>query len=188
MFFNGAFDPLMLSLWSLSTGATTFYRQNIVKAIVSLVLLCVGIYVLYDASVGIEAVLGSAFFEFGALFFITKFFFLVEDNEILIERLQKQLAEARRSPGKEFFFTLFFKSLSKKGMGMALSYYYNFIVPTAANLSADDENGGQTAISMEIGRGQFEPYTLTKSHLLGEISQNFLLTFFSLYSSYFGWI
>ncbi len=41
-------------------------------------------------------------------------------------------------------------------MGMALSYFYNFIVPTTANISDD----GPTAIDMEIKRGQFEQFNL----------------------------
>ena len=104
MFFNGGFDPFMLSIWALGTGATKFYRQYLIKIGVSLVLLAVGIYLLHDADAGIEATVGSAFFEFGALFFITKFFFMVEDNEIIIERLEKQLEEAKRSPGKNVVF------------------------------------------------------------------------------------
>jgi len=57
-------------------------------------------------------------FEIGALFFISKFFFLGEDDEMKIERLEKELEEARRSPG----------------MGLALSYFYNFVLPTASNI------------------------------------------------------
>jgi len=95
-------------------------------------------------------IIGDSFFEIGALFFISKFFFLAEDTEWQIERLEKELDEARKSPG----------------MGLALSYYYNFIVPTAANLSGPEEDGGQTAIDMEVKRGEFQPFTLTRSQLL----------------------
>lgn len=55
---------------------------------------------------------------------------------------------------------------------MALSYFYNFILPTAANLNSKSENGGKTPIDMEIARGQFEPYTLTKSELLIFVPRN----------------
>lgn len=49
---------------------------------------------------------------------------------------------------------------------MALSYYYNFIVPTAANLRNPNEDDGRTPVDMEIKRGEFEPYTLKKSQLI----------------------
>src|SRR5689334_20190257 len=67
------------------------------------------------------AIVGPALFEIGALFFISKFFFLGEDDEKRIERLEQELEDARRSPG----------------MGLALSYFYNFLLPTAVNLRPD---------------------------------------------------
>lgn len=48
---------------------------------------------------------------------------------------------------------------------MALSYFYNFVVPTAANLSGEPQID---SINMEIARGQFETYTLAQSSLLGK--------------------
>lgn len=41
----------------------------------------------------------QAFFEIGALFFISKMFFLGEDDEKTIKDLMKELEEARASPG-----------------------------------------------------------------------------------------
>jgi len=93
---------------------------------------------------------GFAIFEIGVLFFVSKFFFLQEDEELQIERLESQLEEALRSPGT----------------GMALSYFYNFILPTCANLSSKEENHGVTMIDMEIARGQFDTFSLTNSSLL----------------------
>lgn len=50
---------------------------------------------------------GESLFEIGALFFISKFFFISEGDEQRIERLERQLKEARESPGayKSFTFT-----------------------------------------------------------------------------------
>jgi hypothetical protein len=46
-------------------------------------------------------------------------------------------------------------------MGMALSYFYNFVLPTAANLRSDtDEDGPTTPIDMELERGKFQRYSL----------------------------
>jgi hypothetical protein len=49
---------------------------------------------------------------------------------------------------------------------MALSYFYNFVLPTAANLNGSDENNGKTPIAMEVKRGTFVDYELQHSYLL----------------------
>jgi len=49
---------------------------------------------------------------------------------------------------------------------MALSYYYNFILPTAANLRDKEEEEPLTPIDMEVERGKFQDFTLTKGQLL----------------------
>ena len=147
MFFDGGLTPLLISVWTLVTGATMFRKMNVIRIIVSTILLVVGVTILRVQDQVSTLSIGYALFEIGALFFINKFFFLAEDNELWIERLERQLEEAKRSPG----------------VGMAMSYFYNFIVPTAANLRTKEE--GATPIDMEISRGQFQEYTLKHSEL-----------------------
>jgi len=100
-------------------------------------------------------VFGTSIFEMGALFFIQKFFFVAEGDEVRIERLENELKEAKRAPG----------------MGMALSYFYNFIIPTAVNLRNEEEEEC-TPIDMEIKRGEMAEYSLKKSHLLVFVPRN----------------
>lgn len=67
----------------------------------------------------LTAVFAPACLELGVVFLISKFFFMAEDAELQVERLEEMLAEARRSPG----------------VGLAMSYFFNFLVPTCANLN-----------------------------------------------------
>ncbi|CAF4253440.1 unnamed protein product, partial [Rotaria magnacalcarata] len=87
-----------------------------------------------------QLAVGYALFATALLILTTKFFFLIEDEQVRIERLERELKKAKQSAG----------------MGMALSYFYNFIVPTAANIRSMDE--GHTPIDMEVSRGKFEEY------------------------------
>lgn len=147
MFFDGGLTPLLISTWTIVTGATMFRKRNIIKICASAVLLVTGIVLLKTQQDVSVTSIGYSLFEIGALFFISKFFFLVEDSELWIERLERQLEEAKRSPG----------------VGMAMSYFYNFIVPTAANLRTKEE--GDTPIDMEVGKGQFQEYMLKHNEL-----------------------
>jgi len=67
-------------------------------------------------------------------------------TEKRIERLESELEEAKRSPG----------------MGMALSYYYNFIIPTAANIRKDEP----TPVDIEISRGNNVNSMMKSNHIL----------------------
>eukprot|EP01114_Cavostelium_apophysatum_P019189 TRINITY_DN6114_c0_g1_i1.p1 TRINITY_DN6114_c0_g1~~TRINITY_DN6114_c0_g1_i1.p1 ORF type:complete len:288 (-),score=66.93 TRINITY_DN6114_c0_g1_i1:167-1030(-) len=147
-----------MSAWAVATGASMFRKKNAIKTFTSIALCVVGIVLLglYTRSQDTVEAVGQGLFEIGALFFISKFFFMAEDSELMVERLEKELKEARASPG----------------MGMAMSYFYNFVVPTAANLNSDDENGGVTDIDAEIKRGEFQKYQLSPSKLLLFIPRN----------------
>jgi len=151
LLFNGGLTPLLLSVWAFITGPRSFHGRNAIKMASSMFLVGVGSYLVgIQTKEEVTEAIGSVFFETGALFFISKMFFLEEDDESRIERLEKQLAEAMVSAGA----------------GMALSYYYNFVLPTAANLNGKEEQNGKTPISMEVKRGVFEDYELQHSNLL----------------------
>lgn len=146
LFFNGGFNPLIVSTWAVFTGSVLFRKMNAIKMLSSAIIFGIGYWLLMSAGEEDTArLIGGAFFEVGALFFVSKFFFLGEDSELVIERLEKQLAEAQQSAG----------------MGMALSYYYNFVLPTCANL-----RDATTPIDMEIEKGKFTTYQLEHSQLL----------------------
>ena len=71
------------------------------------------------------------------MFFLSKLFFLGEDDEKTIADLQQELEESRKSAGT----------------GMALSYFFNFVLPTAAHMPSAGE---LAMIDVEVGRGVFE--------------------------------
>jgi len=151
LFFDGGLTPLVLSGWAFITGPGTFKKRNVLKVCTSMILVGIGFILLGIRSQGeVFSSVGAVLFETGAIFFVSKMFFLAEDDEMRIERLEKQLEEAMLSPGA----------------GMALSYFYNFVLPTAANLNAKNEKDGKTSVSMEVKRGVFEDYELQHSQLL----------------------
>ena len=126
--------PLLLTTWSLTTGGSSvFRRQNIIKACSAAIVFSVGFRLLQQQDeADLIAILAPACLELGVVFFITKFFFLAEDLELQVERLESELEKAKKSPG----------------VGLALSYYFNFVLPTAqacgsglAELSVSDPAG-----------------------------------------------
>ncbi|CAF2388666.1 unnamed protein product [Rotaria sp. Silwood2] len=138
---------VILSAWLVLTGPSMFRKMNLLKMATALIVLLIGIALVVIADEQNLLVVGYALFATALLILITKYFFLVEDEQIRIQRLERELRKAKQSAG----------------MGMALSYFYNFIVPTAANIRSLDE--GHTPIDMEITRGQFEEYQLKNDQL-----------------------
>ncbi|CAF2232019.1 unnamed protein product [Rotaria magnacalcarata] len=137
----------ILSIWLVLTGASMFRKINLLKLIAALIVLIIGLSLILMGNKENQLAVGYALFATALLILITKFFFLIEDEQIRIERLERELKKAKQSAG----------------MGMALSYFYNFIVPTAANIRSMAE--GHTPIDMEVSRGKFEEYQLTTDQL-----------------------
>ncbi|CAF1517839.1 unnamed protein product [Rotaria sp. Silwood1] len=137
----------ILSTWLVLTGASMFRKINLLKLGTALIVLIIGIALVAIAKEQNQLIVGYALFATALLMLITKFFFLVEDEQIRIQRLERELQKAKQSAG----------------MGMALSYFYNFVVPTAANIRSMDE--GHTPIDMEVARGKFEEYQLQNDQL-----------------------
>lgn len=121
---NSGITPIVLAVWALMLGSRLFRRQNAIKAVSAGIVFSLGYGILhwegeldmFDFS-SLIGLFGPALLELGFVFFIGKVFFLAEDAELQVERLEKDLDEARRSPG----------------LGLALSYFYNFLLPTASN-------------------------------------------------------
>ena len=96
-----------------------FRKQNIIKATIAGMIFSLG-YALANVPEDshvfewefFRETIGPVLFEIGVLFFISSFFFLGEDEETQIERLTMQLQQAQQSAG----------------MGLAQSYFYNFLV------------------------------------------------------------
>ncbi|CAF1186524.1 unnamed protein product [Didymodactylos carnosus] len=139
--------PLILTIWLVLTGASMFRKMNILKTVISSIILIIGIILVTIANEQNRPIVGYALFATALLMIITKYFFFVEDEQIRIQRLERELRKAKQSAG----------------MGMALSYFYKFIVPTAANIRSLDD--GSTPIDMEIARGKFEEYQLNNGKL-----------------------
>eukprot|EP00041_Stephanoeca_diplocostata_P016358 m.321950 g.321950 ORF g.321950 m.321950 type:complete len:467 (-) comp20339_c0_seq6:99-1499(-) len=157
--FAAGLTPAVIYSWSFFLGYGLKRGQDALRAATSMCIMAVGIGLnegrdLYDSFT-------TGLFEIGALFFIEKFFFLASDDEKIIKALRVELAEALRSPGT----------------GMAMSYFYNFVLPTAACLapptqSSTQDSATETAagddsvgVDMEKSRGVFEDYTLRTRRL-----------------------
>jgi len=156
LLFNGGISPLILASWAVFTGPSSFRRLHAIRTITAGLLFSIGLVILLITQQISIVVFGTSIFEMGALFFIQKFFFVAEGEEYKIDRLEKELEEAKRSPG----------------MGMALSYFYNFIIPTASNLRNEGDDVEHTPIDMEIKRGEMAEYSLDRSHLLVFVPRN----------------
>lgn len=152
LMFNAGLTPLVLSLWQLLTGYGLSRARDAVKVLVSGSFFAVGciVFAQYDSSDRIAEAFFGGLFEIGALFFVTKFFFVAEDDEKVMKELKQQLQEALASPGT----------------GLAMSYFYNFLLPTSLHLQPEgdepDENvpSATVGVEMEVARGQFVPFTL----------------------------
>jgi hypothetical protein len=160
IFFGAGFTPAVLALWSLATASMLVSeqrKQDLIKVGVSAVFLLIGLGLLVDVAALNDApygalvmsVFGGAFVEIVVLVFISKFFFLVEDDAKKIARLEQQLSQLRKSAS----------------YGLATSYFYNFIKPVCSHMRLPSENGGTTPIDIEVGRNQFESASLSDSTL-----------------------
>jgi hypothetical protein len=160
LLFNAGLTPFVLSLWALASGSALFRRENLVKSLFSGAVFSAGFALWQISEAGgnksvlesllsvdaptLVAVFGPAFLEIGVLFFVEKAFFLDDGDEVKIEKLEQQLVEARRG----------------MGVGLAASYFYNFLLPTASNLA-----NGETPVDVEVSRGTFRPAVLSFSRL-----------------------
>ncbi len=126
IFVNAGVAPLILCSWALLLGSSVFRRQNLLKALSAAVIFSAGYGIMnYEGEAEVDwqhvlSIFAPAFLELGVVFLISKFFFMAEDAELQVERLEEELVAVRRSPG----------------VGLAMSYYYNFLLPTCANLVA----------------------------------------------------
>ena len=123
---DGGFTPLVLALWRLLVGYGLRRRDDAVRVATAAVLIVVGYFVAaLSPDIGsvqwVSDRLGPALFAIGALFFISRLFFIAEDDEKRIKALEEELQRARQSPA----------------FGLALSYFYNFVLPVSRNLRAD---------------------------------------------------
>jgi len=125
LFFGAGLTPFVLSAWSLLTGATKFRKFNYIKCGTSLFLTVLGfiLLILSDGNSDVALLFGFNALDIGVLFFISRLFFLGEDDERTIERLEKQLNEARKAVGA----------------GIALAYFYNFLKPVCCDLYRDKD-------------------------------------------------
>eukprot|EP00039_Didymoeca_costata_P020842 m.342597 g.342597 ORF g.342597 m.342597 type:complete len:405 (+) comp21600_c0_seq1:109-1323(+) len=146
MLFLAGLTPTIIYFWSFLLGYGLRRRYDLLRVAVASIIMIAGVSIMRGES--LYETFGIGLFEIGALFFIEKFFFLVSDDEKIIKILREELAEARKSPGT----------------GMAMSYYYNFILPTASCLTGDAKT--PQGVDMEISRGKFEDYTLKNDALL----------------------
>eukprot|EP00968_Pinguiococcus_pyrenoidosus_P026429 scaffold7085_cov329-Pinguiococcus_pyrenoidosus.AAC.4 len=184
LIFAAGFTPFVLSVWALLTGVQLFRNSHIVKMVLSAVLVGIGGVVLVlipprdsaeeeGASAqedDLRELFGRGLFEIGTLFFVTKLCLLEEDEERRIARLETSLQEALESPAT----------------GLAFSYFYNFVRPTAGNLRRRDElhddadetpefprfRRGDTPVDMEISRGKFERYACAQGQLFILLPRN----------------
>eukprot|EP00040_Diaphanoeca_grandis_P019249 m.101526 g.101526 ORF g.101526 m.101526 type:complete len:457 (-) comp27333_c0_seq7:111-1481(-) len=129
--------PAVLYFWSFCVGYGLRRSQDFLRVVFSVTLMAIGFSIWQGTD--LQVMIWHGIFEIGALFFIEKFFFLAADDEKIIKDLKARLDAALRSPGT----------------GMAMSYYYNFVLPTASCMKED-----AITIDMEKSRGVFEDYRL----------------------------
>mmetsp|Transcript_23422 Transcript_23422/g.61319 ORF Transcript_23422/g.61319 Transcript_23422/m.61319 type:complete len:456 (-) Transcript_23422:182-1549(-) len=138
--FAAGLTPAVIYSWSFFLGYGLRRTQDLLRALSSATIMAVGAGMMNSGSGESYELFAAGLFEIGVLFFVEKFFFLAGDEEKIIKALRLELHEALRSPGT----------------GMAMSYFYNFVLPTASCLAGDHPD-----IDMEKSRGVFEDYTLS---------------------------
>jgi hypothetical protein len=86
--FNAGLTPVIFSAWAICTGLGVKNRENAIKGFTGALSLLLGLYLRRAENLrDVVMVLGPALFEIGALFFISKMFFLGEDDEKTIADL-----------------------------------------------------------------------------------------------------
>jgi len=149
LFHDAGLTPFVLSVWALLTGSTKFKKENIIKVFSSFFLLTIGIIFVISSKESYLPMISSALIEIAALFIISRLFFLREDSELMVERLDKQLEQIQNS----------------LPANLALSYFYSFILPLARGL-----NNNQLAVKLSVNNN--EEYILTKNVMTIFIPRN----------------
>ena len=136
--YGAGFIPSVMAAWALFTGAPSYRKYNAIKVATGGILTVIGIILLASSGQESMNVIGTSMCEVGTLFVISRLFFLAEDSEREIEKLQKQLKEARQATGA----------------GLALSYFYNFLQRMVKDLSDlsnnNDKNGEESKLGKKI--------------------------------------
>ena len=94
-------------------------------------------------------VIAQGSLEIAILFVVSKFFWLTEDDEEKMKRLEDTVELLTNS----------------MATGLANSYFFNFVLPVCDHLLLASESKDGTPIDLEIARGQFESTTLHDRHL-----------------------
>jgi hypothetical protein len=160
VFFGAGFTPFVFNFWSFLTapGPRAIKgrrKQDLIRVAVSAVWVAVGLGMISKATEGLPygavllGVFGGSMVEIVVLIAIQKFLWFAEDDAKKIQRLEDTIEQLRHSAS----------------YGLALSYYYNFIIPICSHLRLPSENGGVTPIDLEIGKNQFSQGELTDSSL-----------------------
>jgi len=151
---SSGLTPFMLSLWAFASGWSERRRQNMIRIASSSIFVASGITLLiYYAVDQSPKIFGNGFFGIGILFFISKLFFLVKDDDFIIKELQEKLKEALASPS----------------YGLACSYYYNFVLPIAGKIKAhckDKDASFRVPVEVETAPREFVPSEMVFSELL----------------------
>jgi hypothetical protein len=167
VFFGAGFTPFVFNFWAFVTapGSRAIKgrrKQDLVRVVVSLVWVAVGMGMISVASAPLPygavmlGVFGGAMVEIVVLIAIQKFFWFAEDDAKVIQRLEETVEQLRTSAS----------------YGLALSYFYNFVLPICSHLRVPAENNGVTPIDIEIGKNQFSQGELTDSSLYILVPRN----------------
>ncbi|GBG29988.1 Hypothetical Protein FCC1311_062082 [Hondaea fermentalgiana] len=147
LFVSAGITPAVIFGWSLLLGRGLQRSKDLVRVLVSGILIAAGVAIWTEDEGSLHEEFAMGLVSIGALFFLEKFFFIGADSETELLDTKRRLALALSSPGR----------------GMAMSYFFNFVVPTVSCLAAEPND--PTPVDMEKRRGEFEQYELKSSVL-----------------------
>jgi hypothetical protein len=167
VFFGAGFTPFIFNLWAFLTDPGPYTikgrrKWSLIRVAISLVWVAIGLGMISVSSAPqpygavLLGVFGGAMVEIVVLLAIQDFFGFAEDDAKTIQRLEETVEQLRTSAS----------------YGLALSYFYNFVLPICSHLRVPTENGGVTPIDIEIGKNQFSQGELTDSSLYILVPRN----------------